>query len=176
MESGHQSRQYEAKASSPNHTDTFSFGLTYTDSSPQQEISMTPSVLNKYLKHFLWPLLLVLTAGVGADEYVEKTIFLVNEKDRVVAANTQTGQFFDYVLSAKEKIQKRHVANGVAILITNQNFAGVGPFPSGWGTLRRKAGEKIVSVEVQGHSALVVTSDRILTFNGRAGDWSEKRR
>lgn len=137
---------------------------------------MAPSVIHQFLKHFLWLLLPVLAASGSADEVVEKIIFLVNEKDRVVAANTQTGQFFDYVLSAKERIRERHVANGVAILVTNQNFAGIGPFPSGWGTLRRKAGEKIVSVEVAGHSALVVTSDRILAFNGRAGGWSEKRR
>ena len=137
---------------------------------------MAPSAIHQFLKHFLWLFLLVMTASGSAAEVVEKTIFLVNEKDRVVAANTQTGQFFDYVLSAKEKIHERHVANGVAILITNQNFAGVGSYPSGWGTLRRKAGEKIVSVEVAGHSALIVTSDRILAFNGRAGDWSEKRR
>ena len=137
---------------------------------------MASSVLHQFLKHFLWLLLLVMTGTGVADDVVEKTIFLVNETDRVVAANTRTGQFFDYVLSAKEKIQERHIANGVAILVTNQNFAGVGPFPSGWGTLRRKAGEKIVSVEAKGHSALVVTSDRILAFNGNAGSWSEKRR
>ena len=137
---------------------------------------MTPSFIHQFLKHFLWLFLLVLTANASAAEVVEKTIFLVYEKDRVVAANTQTGQFFDYVLSAKEKIRERHVANGVAILVTNQNFAGVGSYPSGWGTLRRKAGEKVVSVEVEGHSALIVTSDRILAFNGRAGDWSETRR
>ena len=137
---------------------------------------MTSSVLHHFLRRFLWLLLLMLTASSSAGEVVEKTIFLVNETDRVVAANTQTGQFFDYILSAKEKIRERHVANGVAILVTNQSFAGVGSYPSGWGTLRRKAGEKVVSVEAEGHSALVVTSDRILAFNGRAGDWSEKRR
>jgi len=137
---------------------------------------MASPALQQPLKYFLWLFLLMMTAAGSADEVVEKTIFLVDETNRVVAANTQTGQFFDYFLSAKEKIHERHVANGVAILITNQNFAGVGSYPSGWGSLRRKAGEKIISVEVAGHSALVVTSDRILAFNGRAGSWSEKRR
>ncbi len=137
---------------------------------------MTSSFLHHFLKCFLWLLLLMLTASGSADEVVEKTIFLVDETDRVVAANTQTGQFFDYVLSAKEKIHERHVAPGVAILVTNQNFAGVGSYPSGWDSLRRKAGEKVISVEASGHSALVVTSDRILAFNGKAGSWSEKRR
>ena len=113
-------------------------------------------------------------AGVAGD--VEKTIFLVYETGRVVAANSETGQFFDLVLSAKERIQERYVANGVAILVTNQRFAGVSNYPSGWSSLRRRAGEKVVSTEVADHSALVVTSDRILVFNGKTGAWSEQRR
>jgi len=114
------------------------------------------------------------TAGVAGDG--EKTIFLVNEPGRVVAVNAETGQFFDLALSARERVQENHVADSVAILITNQRFAGVSNYPSGWGTLRRKAGESIVSTEVADHSALVVTSDRIIVFNGKTGSWAEKRR
>jgi hypothetical protein len=42
--------------------------------------------------------------------------------------------------------------------------------------LRRMADEKVVSAEVVDKSALLVTSDRILTFNGDSGSWSETRR
>ena len=122
-------------------------------------------------------LLLLVTSGTaGADQDVEKTIFLVYENDRVVAANAETGQFFDLVLRARERIRERYVANGVAILVTNQRFAGVSNYPSGWSSMRRRAGEKVVSAEVVDHSALLVTSDRILVFNGKSGAWSEKRR
>ena len=100
----------------------------------------------------------------------------MNESDRVVAVNAETGQLFDLVLSAKERIRDRYVASRVAILITNQRFAGVGAYPSGWSSLRRKASEEIVSAEAVDYSALIVTSDRILTFNGKTGAWSEKRR
>ena len=113
---------------------------------------------------------------VTADEVVAKTIFLVDERDRIVAANTATGQFFSLPIRAKEKIQQRYVANGVAVLVTNQRFAGVGSYPSGWGSIRRIAGEKVVSAEVVDRSALLVTSDRILTFNGDSGSWAETRR
>jgi len=121
-------------------------------------------------------LLLVNANVVSADEVVAKTIFLVDEDDRIVAANTATGQFFSLALHAKEKIRQRYVANGVAILVTNQRFAGVGSYPSGWSSLRRIAGENVVSAEVVDKSALLVTSDRILTFNGESGSWAETRR
>jgi len=130
--------------------------------------------------HKIFTALLMLSLAspmaVTADEVVAKTIFLVDESDRIVAANTATGQFFSLPIRAKEKIQQRYVANGVAILVTNQRFAGVGSYPSGWSSLRRIAGEKVVSAEVVDKSALLVTSDRILTFNGDNGSWAETRR
>jgi len=130
--------------------------------------------------HKIFTALLMLSLAspmaVTADEVVAKTIFLVDESDRIVAANTATGQFFSLPIRAKEKIQQRYVANGVAILVTNQRFAGVGSYPSGWSSLRRIAGEKVVSAEVADKSALLVTSDRILTFNGDNGSWAETRR
>jgi hypothetical protein len=137
---------------------------------------MSVFVLRQTLSYLLVFFLLAMPGISGADQEVEKTIFMVDESDRVVAVNAETGQFFDLVLSAKERIQDRIVANAVAILVTNQRFAGVSDYPSGWSSLRRKAGEKVVSAEAADHSALVVTSDRILVFNGKTGAWSEKRR
>lgn len=111
-------------------------------------------------------------SGLAYGEDIEKTIFLVMEPDRVIAANAETGQFFDFVLSAKERIERQFVANGVAVLVTSQRFAGVGAFPSGWSTTRRRADEAFVSAEAADYSAVVVTSDRVLTFNGKTGAWS----
>lgn len=119
----------------------------------------------------LWPLLMP-WPGMAYGDDVEKTIFLVSEPDRVIAANAETGQFFDFVFSAKEEIEQRFVASGVAVLVTNQRFAGVGVFPRGWSTTRRKAGEAFISAEAADYSAVVLTSDRVLTFNGKTGAWS----
>lgn len=122
----------------------------------------------------LW--LLVSPITVSAAGPVARTIFLVDEGDRIVAANTATGQFFDLPVHARERVYENYVANGVAILVTNQRFAGVGAYPSGWSSVRRIADEKLVRAEVVDASALLVTSDRILTFNGDSGSWSETRR
>jgi hypothetical protein len=137
---------------------------------------MSLSTLSRFIKVALFSLLAGVACEALAEDDLGKSLFLVDESDRVVAVNAETGQFFDLVLSAKERVQDRFIANRVAILVTNQRFAGVGSYPSGWSSQRRKAGEKIVSAEAVDYSALIVTSDRILIFNGKNGAWSEKRR
>ena len=121
-------------------------------------------------------LLLLGMSAIAADEVVEKSIFLVVEEDRIIASNVQTGQFFDFDFSAKEKVQQQIVANGVAIVVTNQRYAGIGVFSGGWQSIRRIAGETVISAEAQDYSALVITSDRVLAFNGRTGSWSDRKR
>lgn len=121
--------------------------------------------------------LLFLAAGlVCAQEQVPKVIFLFNEADKVIASNAQTGQFFELALSAKEQLVDQYTANGAAIVVTNQRFAGIGIFPGGWQSIRRIAGEEIVSAETGDYSGLLVTTDRLLSFNGRTGGWSQKKR
>ena len=121
-------------------------------------------------------LLLLGMSAVVAEEVVEKSLYLVVEDDRIIASNVQTGQFFDFDFSAKEEVQQQIVANGVAIVVTNQRYAGIGVFSSGWQSIRRIAGEKVISAEAQDYSALIVTSDRVLAFNGKTGSWSDRKR
>ena len=124
--------------------------------------------------------LLVCPAGSGpvlaGDEEVEKAIFLFRDGNTLTASNAQSGQFFELELSAKEKLDEQFVANGVAVIVTNQRFAGVGTFSGGWNSLRRIAGEDFVSAEVRDLSAMLVTSDRLLTYYGRSGAWAQTRR
>ena len=113
---------------------------------------------------------------MAAEENVAKAIYLYQEDDKIVASNAGTGQFFDLRFNAKEEVLSQHVANGAAIVVTNQRYAGIGSFSGGWQSIRRIAGEKLVSAEVQDYSALLVTSDRLLSFNGRSGSWSQTKR
>ena len=119
--------------------------------------------------------LLGVSASAQAGD-TEKTIYLVQEEGRITAANAATGQFFDLEIRAKEEIEQQVVAKSVAIVATNQRFAGIGGLPGGWSSRRRQAGETLVRIEAEDSSAVVVTSDRVLVFNGKAGDWAEKRR
>jgi hypothetical protein len=112
----------------------------------------------------------------AAEENVAKAIYLFREDDKIVASNAQTGQFFDLRFNAKEKVLDQYVANGAAIVITNQRYAGIGSFSGGWQSIRRIAGEELVSAEVQDYSALLATTDRLLSFSGRNGSWSQTKR
>ncbi len=120
--------------------------------------------------------LVTLLAGYAQGHEVEKALFLVLEERQVVASNAQTGQFFELDLKAKEEVLETIVSSGVAIVVTNQRFAGIGGFSGGWRSLRRMAGEDFRRAEAEDYAALVVTSSRIISFSGRNGSWSHTAR
>ncbi len=117
--------------------------------------------------------LLVMQAGAGD---IEKMLFLVVDKDEVIASNTKLGRFDRLEMSAKEKILEYKTANAVAVVVTNQRFAAYGVFTGSWNSRRVQAGEKLEALEVADFSATLVTTDRILNFYGRTGTWSETKR
>lgn len=113
--------------------------------------------------------------AVQAEE-VEKVLFLVVEKDEVIASNTRAGRFDRLELQAKERIRDYKVSNAVAVIVTNQRLIAYGVVSGGWQGTRIEAGERVDSIEVEDYSATVVTSSRILNFYGRSGAWSHMRR
>lgn len=112
-------------------------------------------------------------AGAGD---IEKLLFLVVDKDEVIASNTRLGRFDRLEMSAKERILEYKTANAVAVVVTNQRFVAYGVFTGSWNSRRVQAGEKLEALEVADYSATLVTSDRILNFYGRTGTWSETKR
>jgi hypothetical protein len=106
----------------------------------------------------------------------EKMLFLVVDKDEVIASNTRLGRFDRLVLGPREKIVDYKVANAVAVVVTNRRFVAYGILHGGWNSRRAQPDEQLVSLEVADYSATVLTSDRILNYSGRAGAWSETKR
>ena len=107
---------------------------------------------------------------------VEQLLFLVIDKDEIIASNTRLGRFDRLDMSAKEKIIEYKTASAVAVVVTNQRFAAYAVFPGSWQSRRVQAGEQLESLEVADYSATLVTTDRILNFYGRSGNWSETKR
>lgn len=107
---------------------------------------------------------------------VEKELFLVVEKDEVIASNTKLGRFDRLELGPREKIVDYKVANAVAVVVTNRRFVAYGVLHGGWNSRRTHPEERLVSLEVADYSATVLTSDRILNYSGRSGAWSETKR
>jgi len=121
-------------------------------------------------------LLIISTMLAVQAEEVEKVLFLVVEKDEVIASNTRAGRFDRLELQAKERIRDYKVSNAVAVIVTNQRLIAYGVVSGGWQGTRIEAGERVDSIEVEDYSATVVTSSRILNFYGRSGAWSHMRR
>lgn len=112
---------------------------------------------------------------VHADE-VERVLFLVVERDEVIASNTKAGRFDRLKLHAKERVLDYEVANAVAVVVTNQRYAAYGVLSGGWQSIKLIAQEKTQSIQVADYSATIVSSDRVLNFYGRSGTWNETRR
>ncbi|HHH45053.1 MAG TPA: hypothetical protein ENK49_13020 [Gammaproteobacteria bacterium] len=121
-------------------------------------------------------LLLAPAAFMAQADEVEKVLFLVVEKDDVIASNTRSGRFDRLDLQAKERIRDYKVSNAVAVVVTNQRLVAYGVQAGGWQATRIEAGERVERIEVEDYSATVVTNDRILNFYGRSGAWSHVRR
>jgi len=129
-----------------------------------------------FLKFLPGLLLVVSTVMPVRANDVEKVLFLVVEKDEIIASNTLAGRFDRLNLQAKEKVRDYRVSKAVAVVVTNQRLVAYGALAGGWRGTRLLAGEKIERVEAEDYSVTVVTNDRILNFYGRSGAWSNTRR
>lgn len=116
-----------------------------------------------------------LASPVTADT-VEKMLFLVIDKDEIIASNTKLGRFDRLEMSAKEVLLDHKSSNAVAVVITNQRFVAYGVFQGDWNSRRVQAGESVEALDVADFSATLVTNQRILNYYGRTGTWSETKR
>jgi hypothetical protein len=119
--------------------------------------------------------LLVLTAAAAAQDRVRKQVFLVVDGDRLVASNVRTNGFAEFRLDARERIMKSAEGEGVIMVVTNQRLLAYGAL-SGWSERDRDANEEIETLSVADYAGLIVTSKRMLNFNGETGVWGERQR
>lgn len=113
---------------------------------------------------------------VASAQAVPQGVFLIQDEDELVAANTRLNRMDTIRLMAKERVEEQVVAEAVAIVITNDRLLGYSALGPGWSPEWRRVKEPIERVEAKDYGALVVTSDRILTFNAGSGLWVQQRR
>ena len=127
--------------------------------------------------------LLILTCGISPawlsaqvlSQGVPKQVDLVIEGNRLVASNVRFSRFDEYRLNAQERIADTQVGNAVIVVVTNQNFIAYGSI-SGWRSMSRVPNERVERVSAEDFGALVVTTERMLNFNGESGTWGERKR
>ncbi len=110
-----------------------------------------------------------------ASETVAKQVHLIVNGNRLIASNVRFSRFDDLKLQAQEQLGEQIEGQAVIVVVTNQRLLAYGAL-SGWKSIRRKAGEEILSVRAEDYAALVETDSRFLNFNGRTGVWGERDR
>ena len=100
---------------------------------------------------------------------------LVVDGARLVASNVKFSRFDELKLDARERIRDTSEGKAVIVIATNQRMIAYGVV-SGWRFIDRAPNEEITSIFAEDYAVLIVTSQRILNFNGESGVWAEHDR
>lgn len=111
----------------------------------------------------------------GGGDYVAKQVHLVNDNGRLYASNIKLNRFDELKLDAQERVQDQQEGAGVAVVVTNQRIVAYGVL-SGWRSMNRMPNEQIESIMAEDYAGLIVTSVRMLNFNGETGVFAERKR
>jgi hypothetical protein len=110
-----------------------------------------------------------------ASEGVPKQVELIVDGGWLIASNVRFSRFDELKLAAQEVIIDSRVGNAVIVIATNRRFIGYG-VRSGWQDKDRASNEQVERIDAQDYAGLVVTSRRLLNFNGETGVWGEENR
>jgi hypothetical protein len=106
---------------------------------------------------------------------VPKQVDLVVDGDRLVASNIRFSRFDELILRGRERVRDMAVGEAVIVVVTTQRIIAYGVL-SGWRSVDREPNEQIESVSASDYGGLIVTSKRLLNFNGQSGVWGEQDR
>ena len=106
---------------------------------------------------------------------VPKLVHFIIDGNRLVASNVRFNRFDELRLGAQERISDSREGDAVIIVVTNQRLIAYGAV-SGWRSIDRVPNERIESLSAEDYAGLVVTSRRMLNFNGESGVWGERGR
>jgi len=112
---------------------------------------------------------------VSAQQSVPKQVHLVVDGNRLTASNITFSRFDELKLDPRERLLQSEEGGGVIIAVTNQRIIGYGAI-SAWHAIDRMTNESIESIAAEDFAGLVVTSERLLNFNGETGVWGEHDR
>lgn len=114
-------------------------------------------------------------AGQGTTGNVPKLVHFILDGNRLVASNVRFNRFDELRLNAQERIADSREGEAVIVVVTNQRVIAYGAV-SGWRAIDRVPNERIESLSAEDYAGLVVTSRRMLNFNGESGIWGERGR
>lgn len=113
--------------------------------------------------------------GQIASRGVPKQVHLIVDGNRLIASNVRASNFDELRLRARENVRDSAEGEAVLVVVTSQRIIAYG-LASGWRAVDRVPNERIERVAAEDFAGLVVTSERLLNFNGESGVWGERER
>jgi hypothetical protein len=133
--------------------------------------------LNVFFGYVIAVIVLISFAPVSmAEDGVPKLVYLLAEEDKLIASNIKFNRFDEMKLQAKEKVLEHAVGNAVIVVVTNKRIIGYSVYTASWRSRDIGADEEVNNIAAEDYSALVQTSKRFLSFNGKNGVWAETQR
>lgn len=122
-------------------------------------------------------LLVFCAAPAAADDGPPaRLLFWHTEGDRVIVANVRFSRTDELRLRGREIIEETASSGAMLVLATNQRFIGYSVYTASWQSLSRRPGETLETVRAEDWAGYLLTSRRVLNFNGRTAAWSEGNR
>ena len=103
-------------------------------------------------------------------------MFLHIERDGITAYAPGRRRHAEVRRQANERFLLTRTTPVLGIVVTTDRYLGYGIRGSGWRKVNRLPLEKLVDLRVQDSSAIILTSHRVLTFDGRGWTTRTRRR
>jgi hypothetical protein len=113
---------------------------------------------------------------LGSDEPPARLLFWHRDGDRIIVANIRFSRTDELELDGREQLEETASSNAVLVLVTNRRFLAYSVFTASWQAVDRRVGETLEQLAAEDYAGYVLSSKRVLNFNGRTAVWSEGRR
>lgn len=115
-------------------------------------------------------------AAVPAEGPPARQLFWHVEGDRVIVSNVRFSRTDELRLRGRESIEETASSTAMLVIATNRRFIGYSVYTASWQSVSRRPGESLETMTAEDWAAYLLTSSRVLNFNGRTANWSEGNR
>jgi hypothetical protein len=95
-----------------------------------------------------------------------QNVFIFIDQRRLIGCDASGGRFADVTLAPNERIIARGIGENIAAVVTNKQFLAYSALTGRWHIETKRAVEKFLNLQTSADAVAVLTSKRIMIFNG----------